>query len=79
MASQFPRCWVAKAMINTSLIVVSCFLSMLFSDFVPTAEFGLFFAAAIFAALAADLVLLPTLLLLMNWRFPVRPRASSTE
>ncbi len=54
---------VGKAMITTSSIMAVCFLSMGLSDFVPTAQFGVFFSFVLLAAILADLLLLPSLLL----------------
>lgn len=56
------------AMITTSLIMTVCFLSMGLSDFMPTAQFGWMFGLTIIAALTADLLLLPALLLGLGWR-----------
>lgn len=57
-----------RAMVTTSLVVISCFLSMGLSDFIPTAQLGILFSTVIFAALSADLFLLPALLILIGWR-----------
>lgn len=57
-----------RAMVTTSAVMTICFLSMGLSDFLPTAQFGLLFALTMVAALTADLVLLPSLLLYLRWR-----------
>ena len=51
-----------KGMITTSLILMSGFITMIASDFLPSAYFGLFFAISICIALLADLFLLPVIL-----------------
>jgi predicted RND superfamily exporter protein len=53
---------VGERMIVTSLILAGSFAVMGLSDFVPTANFGLFTALTILLALAADLTLLPWML-----------------
>lgn len=50
------------AMIKTSLILTSGFLTMTISDFMPSAYFGMFFAFSIMVALLADLIALPAML-----------------
>jgi len=55
--------WITgKGMIITSLILMGGFLTMIASDFLPSAYFGIFFAISICIALLADLFLLPTIL-----------------
>ena len=56
---------VGRAMVMTSAIMTICFLSMGFSDFLPTAQFGLFFSVILISALLADLILLPSLLVMI--------------
>lgn len=57
---------VGRAMIMTTSIMTLSFLSMGASDFLPTAQFGLFFSVVLISALLADLILLPSLLLLFD-------------
>jgi len=53
---------VGERMIASSLILAGSFSVMAFSDFVPTADFGVFTALTILLALAADLTLVPGLI-----------------
>jgi len=53
---------VGERMIVTSLILAGGFSVMAFSDFMPTASFGMFTALTILIALVADLTLLPGML-----------------
>ncbi len=67
---------LGERMIATSVILAGSFLVMAFSDFAPTANFGIFTALTILLALVADLCLVPWALGL-TWR---RPRSAlSTE
>ena len=67
---------LGERMIATSVILAGNFLVMAFSDFAPTANFGIFTALTILLALVADLCLVPWALGL-TWR---RPRSAlSTE
>lgn len=65
---------VGERMVVTSVILAASFSVMAFSDFVPTASFGIFTALTILLALAADLALVPWMLGLT-----VRERRASTE
>ena len=49
-------------MITSSGILVMGFLILIFSNFTPTADFGLLAAITIFIALVCDLTFLPALL-----------------
>lgn len=53
-----------RAVMATSAILVGQFLLLAWSDFVPTANFGLMTATGLAAGLAFELILLPALLLL---------------
>ncbi len=55
---------VGRAMMRTSVIATVGFLVLCFSEFLPLLYFGLFTAAAMLAAMAAALVVLPALLVL---------------
>ena len=61
------------AMITTTGILVMGFLILIFSNFTPTADFGLLAALTIFIALVCDLTFLPALLGL------VRPRIDQDD
>ena len=63
-----------KAVLATSLLLVSQFLLLSTSDFVPTANFGLLTAAGLVAGQLLELALLPALLVLwsrLKWRHPL--------
>jgi predicted RND superfamily exporter protein len=64
---------VGVRMVMTSVILVGSFAAMGFSDFMPTAQFGLLSSLTILLALAADLTLLP---IVLTWRHAA-PRAVS--
>jgi hypothetical protein len=53
---------VGKPAVFTALLLVGGYATLAFSTFVPLRQFGLLSAATIFAAVIADLVLLPALL-----------------
>lgn len=53
---------VGKPAVFTALLLVGGYATLAFSTFVPLHQFGLLSAATIFAAVIADLVLLPALL-----------------
>jgi uncharacterized protein len=53
---------VGLRMVMTSVILIGGFAAMGFSDFMPTAQFGLLSSVTILLALAADLTLLPIIL-----------------
>ena len=55
-----------KAVVTTTLILSAQFLMLVFSDFVPTRNFGLLTAAGLVAALLFDLLLLPALLIIIH-------------
>ncbi len=55
---------VGRAMMRTSVVATVGFLVLCFSEFLPLLYFGLFTAVAMLAAMVADLVVLPALLLL---------------
>jgi predicted RND superfamily exporter protein len=55
-----------KAVLATSLLLVSQFLLLSTSDFVPTANFGLLTAAGLIAGQLLELALLPALLVLWS-------------
>ncbi len=55
---------VGRAMMRTSVVATLGFLVLCFSEFLPLLYFGLFTAVAMVAAMVADLVVLPALLLL---------------
>ena len=62
-----------KAVLATSLLLVSQFLLLSTSNFVPTSNFGLLTAAGLVAGQLLELVLLPALLVLwsrLNFRHP---------
>ncbi|MDJ0739635.1 MAG: efflux RND transporter permease subunit [Gammaproteobacteria bacterium] len=54
-----------KAVVTTTLILSAQFLMLVFSDFVPTRNFGMLTAAGLIAALLFDLLLLPALLIII--------------
>ena len=60
-------------MMRTSVVATLGFLVLCFSEFLPLLYFGLFTAVAMLAAMAADLVVLPALLLLAERRSPHPP------
>lgn len=63
-----------KAVLATSLLLVSQFLLLSVSDFVPTSHFGLLTAAGLVAGQLLELALLPALLVLwsrLGWRHPL--------
>ena len=63
-----------KAVLATSLLLVSQFLLLSTSDFVPTSNFGLLTAAGLVAGQLLELALLPALLVLwsrLGWRHPM--------
>jgi hypothetical protein len=62
------------AIIWTSIVISLGFCVVLVSSFSPTRNFGLLICVAMLAALLADLVLLPALLLCLRTRLGVRPR-----
>jgi hypothetical protein len=72
---------VGERMVVTSLILSGSFSVMAFSDFVPTAGFGIFTALTILLALAADMALLPWLLTLgtRGWRPSTRAHTAVHE
>jgi predicted RND superfamily exporter protein len=55
-----------KAVLATSLLLVSQFLLLSTSDFVPTSHFGLLTAAGLVAGQLLELALLPALLVLWS-------------
>ena len=55
-----------KAVIFTSLILVSSFSAMLFASLIPTILFGVFVALIMALALLGDLLVLPALLFLFD-------------
>ena len=55
-----------KAVLATSLLLVSQFLLLSTSDFVPTANFGLLTAAGLIAGQLLELALLPAVLVLWS-------------
>ncbi|MCD6173589.1 MAG: MMPL family transporter [Sulfurimonas sp.] len=57
---------IGVAMFYTSTIIMVGFSILVFSNFVPTIHFGLLITLAMFMAIAADLLLLPVLLLLFG-------------
>jgi uncharacterized protein len=61
------------AMVTTSLLLMGGFLTMSMSTFLPSADFGILFAATVLFALVGDMLVLPLLIL----RLPAgwRPRA----
>lgn len=59
-----------SAMVTTSLLLIGGFLTMSVSSFLPSADFGVLFAATVLFALAGDMLLLPLLIL----RLPLRWR-----
>ncbi len=59
---------VGRAMMRTSVVATIGFLVLCFSEFLPLLYFGLFTAVAMVAAMVADLVVLPALLLLAEGR-----------
>ncbi len=63
-----------RAIILSSVIIGAGFVSLLFSDFTPTRNFGLLCGAAMASALLADLVVLPPLL---KWIEPTRRRKAA--
>ena len=68
---------LGERMIATSVILAGSFLVMAFSDFTPTANFGVFTALTILLALVADLCLVPWALGIAGRRSP--RSALSTE
>jgi len=58
------------AMVTTSLLLMGGFLTMSVSSFLPSAHFGILFAATVLFALVGDMLMLPLLIL----RLPVRWR-----
>ncbi len=65
---------VGRAMVRTSAVAALGFFVLCFSEFLPLLHFGLFTGLAMIAALLADLVVLPALLLLMERREAVETR-----
>lgn len=53
-----------RAVVVTTIILSAQFLILVFSDFVPTRNFGLLTTIGLFAALVFDLMLLPALLMI---------------
>lgn len=53
------------AIFLTSMIIAAGFSVMMLSQFIPTADFGLFTTAAILLAMLADLLLLPAILMML--------------
>ena len=66
---------VGYALLYTTLIIVLGFSMLLFSDFVPSVQFGLLSGLAMTMALLADLTLLPVLLK----RFSPQPAAADLD
>ena len=56
------------AMLTTTIVLVSGFLVITVSSFIPTAQFGVISAITLCVALITDITLLPVLLIL----FPVK-------
>lgn len=57
---------IGKAMFYTALIIMVGFSVLVLSNFIPTIYFGLLTIIAMFMAIVADLLLLPTMLLLFK-------------
>ena len=57
---------VGRALLRTSVVAALGFLVLCFSEFLPLLYFGLFTAIAMVAALVANLIVLPALLLLVE-------------
>ncbi len=57
-----------RAVVTTTLILSAQFLILVTSDFVPTRNFGILTAAGLVTALLFDLLLLPSLLILIHGR-----------
>jgi predicted RND superfamily exporter protein len=57
---------IGKAMFYTSLIIMIGFSVLVLSSFIPTIYFGLLTLLDMFMAIAADLLLLPAMLLLFK-------------
>lgn len=53
----------AKALISTSAVLMFSFITLVMSPFKPTADFGLLSSVAALTALAADLILMPAIML----------------
>ena len=66
-----------RAVVVTTIILSAQFLILVFSDFVPTRNFGLLTTVGLFAALVFDLVLLPALLIVFYGRNSVVARWAS--
>ena len=64
---------VGRAMMRTSVVATLGFLVLCFSEFLPLLYFGLFTAVAMLAAMVADLIVLPALLLLAERGSPHPP------
>jgi predicted RND superfamily exporter protein len=60
------ECW--RPCVGSSLIAACCLAVFALSPFRPTAQFGVLLAAAILAALLADMLVLPAALRLLNAR-----------
>jgi predicted RND superfamily exporter protein len=57
---------VGKAIVLTSVVIVSGFLVLAFSNFIPTQNFGVFSSLAMVAALLAAMTLLPACILVFK-------------
>ncbi|GEM_PF-900042 len=57
---------IGKAIVLTSLVIVSGFIVLAFSNFIPTRNFGLFSSLAMVAALLAAMTLLPACLVIFK-------------
>jgi predicted RND superfamily exporter protein len=57
---------IGTAMFYTSLIIMIGFSVLVLSSFIPTIYFGLLTLLAMFMAIAADLLLLPVMLMLFK-------------
>ncbi|MEA3288820.1 MAG: MMPL family transporter [Campylobacterota bacterium] len=55
---------IGRAMFYTSTIIITGFSILIMSNFIPTIYFGILTAIAMFMAIAADLMLLPVLLIM---------------
>jgi predicted RND superfamily exporter protein len=67
LASMFnSHASIGRAMFYTSLIIMIGFSVLMLSSFIPTIYFGLLTLLAMFMAIAADLLLLPAMLLLFK-------------
>jgi predicted RND superfamily exporter protein len=66
---------IGKAVVLTSVVIVSGFLTLSFSNFIPTQYFGIFTSIAMVAALLAAMTLLPACILIFKpfGRIPNQP------